>query len=256
MIYAAIMAGGVGNRMGGEMPKQYMDVAGVPVIIHSVKTFAACDEIDHILVLCPADWLDYTRKLIKKHLSPCTDGRAKDRPVTVIAGGKTRDDTLTCALDYIEAQGHMTEDTVIVTHDAARPLVTERIIKENVSAALKYGACNTVIPSTDTIVESTDGQSISRVPDRRTTYQCQTPQTFNALTLKRIHDSLTEEEKAHLTDASKIFVLRDHPVRLVMGEASNLKITYPRDIEAAEYFLRQKEPGAQTDAEEQRHAND
>ena len=105
-------------------------------------------------------------------------------------------------------------------------------------AAVKYGATDTVIAATDTIVESTDGEKISSIPDRSVMYQGQTPQSFRAAELRETYYSLTEEEKAILTDATKIYVLKGKPVYLVRGESFNIKITYPYDLEVAETLLK------------------
>ena len=111
--------------------------------------------------------------------------------------------------------------------------MTHRIIADNLEAARTYGACDTVIRATDTIVESVDAATISSIPNRRDLYQGQTPQSFNLLKLKRLMGSLSEDEKELLTDACKVFVLRGEKVSLVMGEPDNIKITYPQDMRLA-----------------------
>ena len=133
------------------------------------------------------------------------------------------------------------EETVIVTHDAVRPFLTHRIIEENVDAAVKYGACDTVIPATDTIVESADGKMITSIPDRTKMFQGQTPQSFRLKELKRVLSSLTEEEKAILTDACKIFSIKNKDVYMVEGEVFNIKITYPYDLKVAHTLLKGKD---------------
>ena len=117
------------------------------------------------------------------------------------------------------------------------PFVTGRIIKENIEFAKQYGACDTVVPATDTIVEANDNTVISSIPDRSKMYQGQTPQSFNALKLKNIYNSLSDEEKDILTDAAKIFVIKGENVALVEGETFNMKITYPYDLKVAKSLL-------------------
>ena len=155
----------------------------------------------------------------------------------VLEGGSTRNETIMNSVRYIEEQYGLDEDTVIVTHDSVRPFVTHRIIEENIRFASEYDACDTVIPATDTIVESVDGKIISDIPDRRKMYQGQTPQSFKALKLKTIYNALTPEEKDILTDAAKIFVLKGQKVHLVEGETFNIKITYPYDLQVANSLL-------------------
>jgi len=233
MIFAAILAGGIGSRMGGETPKQYMDLRGKPVLVRTVEQFAEVDAIERILVLCPGDWVDYTAELIERHM--CAD--EKSAKITVIQGGETRNGTLLRALDYIEENYGIDGDSIILTHDAVRPLVTRRIIDDNIRFAFEYGACDTAVPATDTMVCSEDGRMITAIPDRGTIFHGQTPQSFNVKKLKETVASLTPEEAATLTDACKIYTIKGLPVYIVDGETSNLKITYPTDLKIAEALL-------------------
>lgn len=235
MVFAAVFAGGIGSRMGNsDTPKQYLELGTKPVIIHTIEKFFVNDKIDEILVLCPKAWVAHTQALVEKHLP-------KGKKITVISGGATRNGTLEKAIEYIENNCEVTEDTVIVTHDAVRPFLTHRIIDENVEAAVKYGACDTVIPATDTIVESQDGKIISSIPDRSKMYQGQTPQSFRLKELERVLASLTEDEKAILTDACKIFSIKNKDVYMVEGEVFNIKITYPYDLKVAHTLLKGKD---------------
>ncbi len=231
MVFAAVFAGGIGSRMGNsDTPKQYLELGTKPVIIHTIEKFFVNNKIDEIIVLCPKAWVAHTQDLVKKHIP---DGKK----ITVIAGGSSRNGTLEKAIEFIENNYETDEQTVIVTHDAVRPFLTHRIIEENVEAAVNYGACDTVIPATDTIVESRDGKMISSIPDRTMMYQGQTPQSFRLKELERVLSSLTEDEKAILTDACKIFSIKNKEVFMVNGEVFNIKITYPYDLKVAHTLL-------------------
>ncbi len=231
MVYGVILAGGVGSRMGGDKPKQYLNIKGKPIIVYTIEKFFSIPDFEKIIVLCPKQWVEHTKNLIEKNIAPVGER------VCVIEGGETRNETIMNAIKFIENEGNLDEDTVIVTHDSVRPFVTHRIIKENISAALEYGACDTVFPSTDTIVESGDGKTISYIPDRSKMYQGQTPQSFKALKLKNMYNSLSDDEKKILTDAAKIFVMKGEQVALVEGATFNLKITYPYDLRVAKSLL-------------------
>ena len=231
MIYALILAGGIGSRMGNvEKPKQFLHIGQKPIIVHTLEKFYVNSKIDRIVVLCPEQWVSYTRDLLKKYLA------ASDN-INIIAGGATRNETIMNGIRFIAEQGELAEDTVVVTHDAVRPFVTHRIIEENIELAQAGYACDTVIPATDTIVESKDGQVIISIPDRSKYYQGQTPQSFRAARFKELYESLSEEEKAVLTDAAKVFVIKDEEVKLVQGETFNIKVTYPYDLQLAEVLL-------------------
>jgi len=238
MVFGVILAGGVGSRMGNvEKPKQYLKVGKKPIIIHTIEKFFVHDAFTKLIVLCPRQWVENTRNLIKKYISD-EEGR-----IVVLEGGNTRNETIMNSINYIEKEYGLDDDTLIVTHDSVRPFLTYRIIEENIKYGLEYGAVDTVISATDTIVESRDGKVISSVPDRSRMYQGQTPQTFKARKLKELYLSLTEEEKEILTDASKIFVIKGEDVYLVQGEVFNIKITYPYDLRVAESLIQDQNGG-------------
>ncbi len=202
MTFAAVLAGGIGSRMGAEMPKQYLEVGGKPILVRSVEQFACREDMACVLVLTPEDWVPYTRDLLLKYgMGP------GDVPVTVLTGGATRNDTLRNAIDYLEKHFELGEDSVFVTHDAVRE----------------------------------DGTVISDIPDRSRLHQMQTPQSFRPLKLKELMDSLTPEEEAVLTDGCKIYLLKGEPVAMVPGAVTNIKITYPSDLAFAEAFLKGEE---------------
>ena len=230
-VYGVVLAGGIGSRMGNaEKPKQFLEIGSRPVIIHTLEKFVLHPGFDEVLVLSPKAWVSYTRDIIRKYIPSASR-------IPVLEGGVTRNETIMNAIRYIEEQGDLDEDTIIVTHDSVRPFVTHRILEENILYARKYGACDTVIPASDTIVQALDNESISDIPDRKYMYQGQTPQSFHAKKLKETYESLTDQEKNILTDACKTMVLKGEHVHLVLGEVSNIKITYPYDITVAQALL-------------------
>ncbi len=234
MIFAAILAGGVGSRMGGtDTPKQFLNLADKPVIIHTIEKFIINSKFDEIIVLSPKSFINHTQDLIKEYIGDVEN-------IVVIEGGETRNDTLINALSYIRSNYEIDDDSIIVTHDSVRPFVTHRIINDNIDAAQKYGACDTVIPATDTIVESTDSRLISNIPLRDNFYQGQTPQSFKINKLFELILCLNDDETNILTDACKIFVLKGEDVHLVDGDITNIKVTYPYDLKLANTILKEK----------------
>lgn len=149
MIYAQILAGGKGTRMGNtKMPKQFLPLNDKPIIIHTLEKFVLEDQFDAILVVCPKDWVSHTTDLINRYI--------KDDRVKVVVGGSERNETLMNGIKYIEENYGLHDDDVLVTHDAVRPFITRRIIKENIAKVLECGAVDTVIPAIDTIVQAKD----------------------------------------------------------------------------------------------------
>ena len=231
MIFAAILAGGIGSRMGGtDTPKQFLNLGDKPVIIHTIEKFVINSKVDKIIVLTPQSFINNTNHLIDEYI-----GERED--IIVIEGGETRNDTIMNSITYVDENFGIDDDSIIITHDSVRPFVTHRIIEDNIVAAKRYGACDTVIPATDTIVESINGTTIESIPVRDYFYQGQTPQSFNIKKLFNLINSLTEEESNILTDACKIFTLKDEDVYLVDGEVTNIKITYPYDLKLANTIL-------------------
>ena len=232
MIFAAILAGGDGNRMGEiDKPKQFLKLGNKPIIIQTVEKFSLNSKIDEIIVLVHRYWLSHTKDLIDQYFP-------NSSTIVVIEAGELRNDTIMNAINYIEENFEIDENDIILTHDSVRPFVTHRIIMENIEKTLEVGACDTVIPATDTIVVSEDHGLISNIPNRNCMYQGQTPQTFKILKLKEAYEKLSDEEKSTLTDAAKIFVMNGEEVAIVKGEVFNIKITYPYDLKVANSIIK------------------
>jgi 2-C-methyl-D-erythritol 4-phosphate cytidylyltransferase len=234
MIYAEILAGGKGTRMGNiDMPKQFLTLKSKPILIHTLEKFILNHRFDKILVVAPREWVNHTKSLIDKYLR-------NERRLAVVEGGKDRNESIMNGISYIEKTFGLNDDDVIVTHDSVRPFLTHRIIEENIDTALSYGAVDTVISAIDTIIESTNGESISNIPVRNHMYQGQTPQSFNIKQLVSLYQALSEEQKKVLTDACKIFTVSGVDVRLVEGELFNIKITTPYDMKIANALFEER----------------
>ena len=233
MIFAAILAGGIGSRMGGtDTPKQFLTLGDKPVIIHTIEKFVINSKFDKILVLSPQSFINHTINLITEYFG-------ENNNIVVLEGGDTRNDTIINSINFIRENFDIDDDSIIVTHDSVRPFVTHRIIEDNINAAKEFGACDTVVPATDTIVESVDGEIIKDIPVRDNFYQGQTPQSFKINKLYELINDLSDKETNILTDACKIFVLKGEEVHLVEGEITNIKITYPYDLKLANTILKE-----------------
>lgn len=233
MIFGAIVAGGVGNRMNlSGLPKQFLPLgeSEKPILIHTLEKFLICKELDFIYLGVHKDWVGYAEELLDKY-------KIDKSRVFVTVGGADRNLTILNVINAIEKNHGRSDEHIIVTHDAVRPFVTLRMINENIEAAKEFGACDTVISAVDTIIESKDGNLISSVPNRSTMYQGQTPQSFKMSELKNLYNDLSDEEKSILTDACKIFVFRNKPVKLVKGDTFNIKITTVSDYKIAQAIL-------------------
>lgn len=234
MIYAEILAGGKGSRMGNvNMPKQFLPLNNRPIIIHTVEKFILNGRFDKIIIVSPKEWLNHTRDILKKFIG-------ENERLVVVEGGSDRNESIMSGIRYIENKFGLNDDDIIVTHDSVRPFLTHRIIEENINAAMEYDAVDTVITAVDTIIESEDSEFISDIPVRDKMYQGQTPQSFRIKTLVSLYEQLNPEQKAILTDACKICSLAGEKVKLVKGEVFNIKVTTPYDLKVANAILQER----------------
>ncbi len=233
MIFGAILAAGIGSRMNiSDMPKQFLPLGEKPIIIHTIEKFLLCERFDKIYVGVSPKWMLHTKDLLRKY-------SIDENRVIVTLGGDDRNGTIISIINKIEEDFGESKEHIIVTHDSVRPFVTLRIIEDNIDAAINNKACDTVVSAIDTIVVSKDADTISDIPNRRFMYQGQTPQSFNMSMLKELYNELRDDEKAILTDACKICVVRNVPVKLVDGEISNIKITTVSDYKMAQAMINQ-----------------
>lgn len=235
MIYAGILAGGKGTRMGRtELPKQFLTIGTKPIIIHTIEQFIISNKIDNIVVATPENWKAYTEDIIKKYYPN------EDR-INIIIGGNTRNETIINICKFIK-ENSKDEENIILTHDAVRPFITHRIINDNIDAIMNkdIDGVDTVIPAYDTIVESTNKNNITNIPVRDYMYLGQTPQTFRVNELMEVYNSLKDEEKEILTDAAKMYVLKNKKVKIVDGEIFNMKITTQYDLKQANAIVKIK----------------
>lgn len=235
MIYGAILAGGVGKRVERySLPKQFIQVGGVPIIIITMRTFLANQKIDMIYVAMHIDWMAYAEKLFKESFSAAQLSR-----IRLIAGGKERLDSFTHVMDDIIARTGMHDEDILICHDSVRPFVSQQIIDECVEATQKDNFALTVVPVNDTIHTSygNDGL-IDGTLDRNGLFNGQNPAGFN---LRMLHDILaqfSDEEKAKVTGTTQLILKAGKKIRKVMGHTSNFKITTDNDLDVADRILR------------------
>ena len=149
--------------------------------------------------------------------------------VIITSGGSDRNDTIVNIIRCAYENG-AADDDILLTHDAVRPYVTEKMISDSITAMNDCEICTAAVPATDTIVVSQDGDTVSEFPLRKTMYCVQTPQTFRIGAFLEMLSLVSPEEKALITDACKLFHMNGKSVKLISGDASNIKITYPSDL--------------------------
>ncbi len=219
---AIITAGGLGRRMGGTIPKQFLLLQGYPILIRTVKAFSQAACFQSIILTVPAAHLDTATALLTTHglSSVCR----------VIVGGETRHDSVQAGLnalsDYIE---------VVVIHDGVRPLVSQAIIMNCLHAASLHGAAIAAVPIMDTIKEELGGV-VRQTIDRRNLWRAQTPQAARISLLRQAYERANRDQFSG-TDEASLLERIDCPITIIAGSETNLKITTPEDIIIAEALL-------------------
>lgn len=227
---AVVLGGGAGNRFGAATPKQLLTLGGKTLVEHCVTAFSQAPGVDEVLLVMPSAYAAEAARL------------AGHRVSAVIEGGVTRSDSVRNALAYLTGRGDAPQATGVLLHDAARPLVSQRVIADCVTALAKHDAVGAAVPTSDTIVVAEDGV-MSHVPPRETLRRCQTPQGFRLSVIARAHELAAADPGYVPTDDCGVVLryLPDVPVHVVPGSERNIKVTYPGDLAVAEVLLRAPE---------------
>ena len=223
MNIALIVAAGSGSRMGNaDKPKQFLPIYGKPLMIHTIEAVEVHDEIDAIVVVTNEAYIDQVKVWCKQY----DLGKIK----AVVAGGDSRQISVHNGLQAVRAISKNPNNDIVLIHDAARPLISQRIITDNIRVCEKYDAVDTVIKASDTIVRSVNEESISDIPARNELYQGQTPQTFKLSLILDAHEYVKTHAVNNVTDDCKLVLSLGKEVRLVEGSKQNFKITTFDDL--------------------------
>jgi 2-C-methyl-D-erythritol 4-phosphate cytidylyltransferase/2-C-methyl-D-erythritol 2,4-cyclodiphosphate synthase len=219
-VSAIIAAAGRGVRFGGDRRKQLLALAGVPILQRSIEAFARSAVIDDIVVAVPAELA----------VTPPAYARSGSKRIAVVEGGERRQDSVARAFAHVEGRAE-----IVVIHDAARPLVSEDLIRRTVDAARDVGAAIAALPARDTVKRShADGMIAATLP-RQEIFLAQTPQAFRVEVLRAA--LAFGNAGGDATDEAMLAEQAGHPVRLVEGDPRNIKITTPDDLAMAETLL-------------------
>lgn len=211
-----VLAGGVGQRMNCPLPKQFLFLKGKPVLSYSLELFRELDSVSEIIIACDLDY--------KSHLP-------SNEQYTLVQGGKRRQDSVWKALQHIAPDADL-----VCIHDSSRPLATQSDVMRVIEAGSQYGAAVLAVPVKPTIKEGTHDRFVKRTLDRSVLWEIQTPQVATPELLKAGF-ALAHKENLTVTDDVSLVELIKHPVKLVEGSYSNIKLTTPEDIPLIEGFL-------------------
>lgn len=224
----ALLAGGTGTRVGSEMPKQLLTVAGRTLLEHALRAFHAHPGVDAITLVMAPGHLDAARTIVR-------EGRYHDKVTAVVEGGATRSDSTRAALATLPDR-----PCHVLVHDAARPLVSQRIITECLEALATYPAVNVAIESADTLVAVDEAGLVVDTPPRAALRRVQTPQGFRSEVLAEAYALAAADPDFAATDDCSVVrrYLPDQPIAIVAGDERNLKVTTPVDLEIVAALLR------------------
>ena len=226
MNIALIMAAGSGTRMqNANEPKQFIRVNEKPLLVYSLETFNKV--VDAIVLVTSLEYVEKAHELCKKYRI--------NKLKAIAIGGATRQESVINGLSAIK--DNFKDDSVVLIHDAARPLVSEKIIKDNIDAVNEFGAALTVIPATDTLHLSNDGEFVSSSLKRNEIYQAQTPQSFIVKDIFEAHLLAKQENFIATDDASLFNRYNKKPLHMVMGDKRNFKVTTEEDLLILKNYL-------------------
>ena len=223
-----IAAAGAGRRMKADRPKQFLALDGVPILVSTLRKFAASRLVDHIVIASQRESLKDVRQLVSE--------AALTKPVKTIEGGDRRQDSVEMAMRHLDSG-----TTIVAVHDGVRPFVSLEEIEQVVAEADRSGAAILAIPITDTVKE-VEGDSVKSTLRRENLVLAQTPQAFRIEVLEKAFTD-ARKDGYYATDEASLVERTGHPVALVRGSERNIKITRPSDLSLARFLLdEEREP--------------
>jgi 2-C-methyl-D-erythritol 4-phosphate cytidylyltransferase len=224
-VIALIPAAGMGKRMGASINKQYLLLAGRPILAHTLQAFEEAPFVDDIYPIVPADEIDFCREEVVERY-----GFTKVR--AIVAGGKERQHSVLNGLRFLEGAA---DDDVVLIHDGVRPLVPADLLRRSIDVAREYEGALAAVPVKDTVKVVTEGL-VTGTPPRESLWLAQTPQAFRYGVIRSAHEIAEAEGFLGTDDASLVERLGDR-VHVVIGDYRNIKITTPDDLVLAEAFV-------------------
>ena len=225
MNIALILAGGTGTRTNGNKPKQFMEINGVPMLVHTVCRFKQHDNIDYVCVVVPEAYIQDTKELLLQYNQPAD---------AVIAGGSDRRRSSYNGIKYLSDT--FSQEDIVLIHDAARPNICEKIITDNITAARQVGGAVTAVTAQDTLLIGDADKNVAGYVNRENAYIVQTPQSFKLGLILEAHEQVNalisegEIDPLSITDDSRLAVITDKKVAIVAGDKFNIKVTTVEDF--------------------------
>lgn len=227
MNYVILLAGGVGKRMGADIPKQFIKIEGKPIIVYSIENFQRNDQIKKIVVVCVKEWIDYVKELVKEY--------SLTKVEWIIEGGSTGHDSIKNGVFFLKDK--VNPDDFIIIHDAVRPILPQKAIDEVLRVAHEKGNASSSIVCHPPIVYTEDGQSGVTDIDREHVMLTASPQAYKYSLVSRYYEKAEVENKNNFTFTSSLLIHYGERVYFAKGTTSNIKVTKKEDIALFEALL-------------------
>lgn len=220
MVTALIFAGGTGKRMNSRSkPKQFLEIHGKPIIIHTLEKFEYHDQVENIVVVCIKEWIEELRGLLKRY--------GITKVSTIVQGGETGHDSIYLGLKEMEMNAK--DDDIVLIHDGVRPLINEELITLNIETVIKCGNAITCESARESQIRSEDGETIDEVPVRDQMYTAKAPQSFRYMFIKELYERAREDQIKSI-DSCQLCSLYEETIHIVKSTPNNIKITEPADF--------------------------
>lgn len=217
-----IFAGGAGQRMNTKTrPKQFLELNGKPIIIHTIDNFERHPQIDAVIVVCLESWIPYMWEILERYRI--------EKVRWVVPGGETGQQSIRNGLNALWKDDSVPKNTFVLIHDGVRPLITEELISRNIACAEQYGNAITVTVASETIINVT-GDEVSDILDRSKCRMARAPQTFRLSDIMEAHRRAERDGEQNMIDSAMLMSHYGVPLHIVEGPVENIKITTPSDF--------------------------
>ncbi|MBN2372789.1 2-C-methyl-D-erythritol 4-phosphate cytidylyltransferase [bacterium] len=227
-VKAIIVAAGSGRRVGGPLPKQYMHVSGMPILVHTLLAFQRSELVDEIIPVvgkADAEW-------VKENI---LHGKGLTKTSGIVKGGAERQDSVYCGLKYL--WDNVNDNDIVLVHDGARPFIQKENIHDCINGAKRTGACILGIRIMGTLKIVDEGDIIKSTLPSKDLWVAQTPQAFRASLIKEAY-IMAEEQGFYGTDDASLVERLPYSVKIIPGHPLNIKVTYPEDLDLAERIMK------------------
>lgn len=224
---AVILAGGVGSRMQADMPKQFIEVRNKPIIAYTIENFERNSRVDEVLIVCVAGWFEHINEIVKKY--------KLNKVKHIVEGGNCGHDSTRNAVFYLKE--FLENDDIVIVHDAARPLLPQKVIEDMLDKTEEFGNGNTSIPCYETILYTDDGKSGIEELDRKSIMRIQTPQAYKYGILDDVYNKAEKDNKHDFVYADIAVAYYGYRIYFSKGFINNIKITTKEDITFFNYLL-------------------